>query len=99
MHLRFRLILYWTILRPAYFSGIRHNREGANAMANLIIEVTDDLARSLEGIAAAQHKSIQELAIGRWSSLVEVIPDQRAGSPAAVLGAMQAPPPPGRFGC
>jgi hypothetical protein len=61
-------------------------------MANLIIEVTDDLARSLEGIAAAQHKSIQELAIERLSSLVEGSPEHRAGSPAAVLRAMQAPP-------
>ena len=26
-------------------------------MANLIIEMPDDLARSLEGIAAAQHKT------------------------------------------
>src|ERR1035438_8338986 len=73
--------------------------EGANAMASLTIEVTDDLARSLEGIAAAQHKSIQELAIERLSSLVEGSPEHRAGSPAAVLRAMQAPPTPERFGC
>jgi hypothetical protein len=34
-------------------------------MANLIIEAPDDLTRNLEGIAAAQHKSIQQLAIER----------------------------------
>jgi len=61
-------------------------------MANLIIEVTDDLARSLEEIAAAQHKSIQDLAIERLSSLVAVGPERRAGSPAAVLRAMKDPP-------
>ena len=63
-------------------------------MAHLIIEVTDDLARSLEGIAAAQHKSIQDLAIERLSSLVEAGSEHRAGSPAAVLRAMQSPPHP-----
>ena len=61
-------------------------------MANLIIEVPDDLARSLEGIAAAQHKSIQQLAVERLSSLLEVSPEHRAGSPAAVLRAMHEPP-------
>ena len=61
-------------------------------MANLIIEVPDDLARSLEGIAAAQHKSIQQLAIERLSSLVEVGPEHRDGSPAAVLRGMHEPP-------
>lgn len=49
---------------------------------------------SLEGIAAAQRKSIQELALERLSSLVEVIPVPRAGSPAAVLRVMQEPPHP-----
>jgi hypothetical protein len=61
-------------------------------MANLNIEVPEDLARSLEGIAAAQHKSVQQLALERLRSLVEVTPELRAGSPAAVLRAMQEPP-------
>jgi hypothetical protein len=63
-------------------------------MANLNIEVPDDLVRSLEGIAAVQRKSIQQLALERLSSLVEVIPEPRPGSPAAVLRAMQEPPHP-----
>jgi hypothetical protein len=63
-------------------------------MANLNIEVPEDLVRSLEGIAAAQRKSIQQLALERLSSLVEVLPEARAGSPAAVLRAMQEPPHP-----
>jgi hypothetical protein len=63
-------------------------------MANLIIEVPDDLVRSLEGIAAAQRKSIQQLALERLTSLVEVSPEPRAGSPAAILRVMQEPPRP-----
>jgi hypothetical protein len=47
------------------------------------------LARSLESIAAAQHKSIQQLAM---RSLVEVNSEHRAGSAAAVLRAMWKPP-------
>jgi len=57
-------------------------------MANPIVGVTDDLARSLEGIAATQYRSIQELAVERLSSLVEGSPEHRAGFPAAVLRAM-----------
>jgi hypothetical protein len=63
-------------------------------MANLIIEVPEDLVRSLEGIAAAQRKSFQQLALERLSSLVEVIPEPRAGSPTAILRVMQEPPHP-----
>jgi hypothetical protein len=63
-------------------------------MANLNIEVPDHVVRSLEGIAAAQRKSIQQLALERLSSLVEVVPKARAGSPTAVLRAMQEPPHP-----
>jgi predicted transcriptional regulator len=32
-------------------------------MANLTIEMLDELVRSLEGIAAAQRKSLQQLAL------------------------------------
>jgi hypothetical protein len=63
-------------------------------MTNLIIELPDDLVLSLQGIAAAQRKSLQQLALERLSSLVDVSPAQRAGSPAAVLRAMQEPPYP-----
>ena len=61
-------------------------------MTNLIIEVPDDLARRLEGIAAAQNKSIQQLAVERLRSLVESSLEHRAGSAAAVFQAMQEPP-------
>jgi hypothetical protein len=55
-------------------------------MTNLIVEMPDDLARGLAGIAAAQRKSIQQLALEQLSSLVEVTPETRAGSPAASCG-------------
>jgi hypothetical protein len=63
-------------------------------MANLTIEMPDDLVRSLEGIAAAQRKSVQQLAIEQLSSLIGVNPEPRVGSPAAVLRVMQQPPHP-----
>lgn len=63
-------------------------------MANLIVEMPDDLARSLEEIAAAQHKTVQQLAIERLRSLVEVEPECRVGSATAVLRAMLEPPHP-----
>src|SRR5438105_3013067 len=63
-------------------------------MANLTIEVPDDLVRGLEAIAAAQRKTVQQLALERLSSLVEVSPEPRAGSPAALLRAMQELPHP-----
>ena len=63
-------------------------------MVNLIIEVPDDLVRILEGMATAQHKSTQQLALERLNSLVEAGLEPRVGSPAAVLRAMQEPPHP-----
>ena len=63
-------------------------------MGNLIIDMPDDLARSLEGIAAAQHKTVQELAVERLRSFVEGSVESRTGSPAAVLRAMREPPHP-----
>jgi hypothetical protein len=54
----------------------------------------DNLVRILEGIAAAQRKSVQQLALEQLSSLVEVSPEPRDGSPAAVLRVMREPPHP-----
>lgn len=61
-------------------------------MANLTIEMPDELVRSLESIAAAQHKSVQQLAIEKLRSLVEGSTQGHVGTPAAVLRAMQEPP-------
>ncbi len=63
-------------------------------MTNLTIEIPDDLVRSLEAIAAAQGKSVQQLALERLNSFTNVSPDIRPGSPATVLRVMQEPPHP-----
>jgi len=73
---------------------MRHNRRGLNRSSNLIIEMPDDLARSLEGIASTQHKTVRELAVERLRSLVEGSLDPQKGSPGAVLRAMREPPHP-----
>jgi hypothetical protein len=63
-------------------------------VTNLIVEMPDDLARSLEGIAASQQRTVQEIAIERLRSLVESDRGLRPGSPAALLQAMMGPPHP-----
>lgn len=63
-------------------------------MANLTIEVQDDLVRRLEGIAATQRKSVQQLALERLISLVDVITAILARSPTVVLREMREPPHP-----
>jgi len=57
-------------------------------VTNLIIEMPDDLARSLAGIAAAEHKTVQQFAVEKLRSLVENQGEPPLGSPAAVLRAM-----------
>ncbi len=61
-------------------------------MANLTIELPDDLARDLATIAAAQQKSIEQLTLDRLRSLVKPAPEPKRGSAAALLRAMQSPP-------
>ncbi len=56
-------------------------------MANLVIELKDDLARALEGVAAVRHKTTHQLVIEELTSLVEVGRDSSSGSPAGVLRA------------
>jgi len=63
-------------------------------MASLTIEVPDDVVRSLEGIAATQHRSVQQLALERLISLLDVVTAAGAGSPAVVLRVMREPPHP-----
>jgi predicted transcriptional regulator len=61
-------------------------------MANLTIEMPDDLARRLEEVAATQQKTVQEIALERLRSLVETILKSRAGSAASLLRTMNSPP-------
>ena len=59
---------------------------------NLTLEVPDELARSLEGLAATQHMSIQQLALDRLRSLVPANTELQPGSAAALLRVMREPP-------
>lgn len=58
-------------------------------MTSLTIEMPDELARDLEGIAAAQRKSVAQLALERLRSFISEL---HAGSPESVLRAMHEPP-------
>ncbi|HLY20401.1 MAG TPA: hypothetical protein VKR61_24410 [Bryobacteraceae bacterium] len=55
----------------------------------MTIQIPDDLARGLEGIAAAQQKSVEQLALDGLRSLVG-----GAGSPGAILRALRKLPHP-----
>jgi hypothetical protein len=57
----------------------------------MTIQIPDDLARDLEGIAAAQRKSIEELAVERLRDLME-----RPTSAETLLRAIRALPHPSR---
>ena len=55
----------------------------------MTIQIPDDLARGLEGIAAAQMKSVEQLAVERLRSLLD-----RPPSPQFLLQALKALPHP-----
>jgi hypothetical protein len=50
-------------------------------MTQLIIQIPDDLARGLEGIAAAQRKSVEQMALDRLWSLKAAIPGESVFRP------------------
>jgi hypothetical protein len=53
------------------------------------IEIPDDLASDLAGIAAARNMSVEQLAVARLRGLLA-----RSSSPAALLAALRALPHP-----
>jgi hypothetical protein len=63
--------------------------ESRNPMTNLTIQIPDDLARGLEGIASAQNKSVEQVALERLRSLFD-----RTSSSEAVLRAVRELPHP-----
>ena len=73
-------------------SGLRENERVEGGTTNLTIEVPDELARSLEGIAASQRVTVEQLALEGLSSLVETRPAMRTGTAASVLRAMRELP-------
>ncbi|MCX6622220.1 MAG: hypothetical protein NTY38_14355 [Acidobacteria bacterium] len=63
--------------------------QSKSKMTNLTIQLPDDLARGLEGIAAAQKKSVEQVALERLGSFLET-----ESSPQAVLRAVRNLPHP-----
>ena len=59
---------------------------------NLTLEMPDELARRLEGIASTQHMSIQQFALERLRALVPANTEPRPGSAAAILRVMHESP-------
>ena len=55
----------------------------------MTIQIPDDLARGLEEVAAAQKRSVEEVALERLRSLLD-----KATSPQAVLRALREVPHP-----
>jgi hypothetical protein len=64
-------------------------RERLETMWVMTIQIPDDLARSLAGIAASQQKSVEQLAVERLRSLLD-----RQASPQSLLRRIQALPHP-----
>ncbi len=56
-------------------------------MTQLKLEIPDDLAHRLKGIASAQHKSVEQVAVEGLRSLIHP-----PGSPAAILQVAASPP-------
>jgi predicted transcriptional regulator len=69
--------------------------QGARGLERMVsrytmtIRIRDDLARGLEGIAAAQQKNVEQVALDSLRALFD-----RASSPEAVLGAARELPHP-----
>lgn len=61
-------------------------------MANLSIELPEDLARSLSAMAAQRHISLQQLAIDRLRLFAEAEAGARMGSCSALLNAAEKTP-------
>ena len=77
---------------PAPFDSPTQDASGAERMIwgnQMTIQIPDDLARGLEGLAAAQRKSVEQLALERLRSLLDA-----ASSPEAVLRAVRELPHP-----
>jgi hypothetical protein len=72
---------------------MRHNRGWEEtADVNLTLEMPDELARRLEGIAATQHMSIQQFALERLRAILPANSEPRPGSAAAILRVMHESP-------
>lgn len=61
-------------------------------ISQLTLELPAKLAQRLEGLAAEQKKSVEEVALERLASSLEATSEHPAGTAAAILQAMSEPP-------
>ncbi len=61
-------------------------------MTSVTIHIPDDMARSLQGIAASRHQTLEELALEGLTSLTQPKLKHPRGSAAALLQVMRDPP-------
>ena len=71
--------------------GPQHGLLCTERMGSMTISIPDDLARGLEGMAAAQKKSIEQVAVESLRALFD-----RPTSPAALLAMIHTLPHPSR---
>jgi hypothetical protein len=67
-------------------------RKEKAAMSQLMLEIPEALAQRLAWLAAEQKKSVEQVALERLSSLLEIPKENLSGSPAALRQAMHEPP-------
>jgi len=75
-----------------FWDGLMQNAPSVERIASrntMTIHIPDDLARGLEGIAAAQQKSVEQVALDSLRSLFD-----RASSPEVFLRTFRALPHP-----
>jgi len=61
-------------------------------MVNLTLEIPDEMARTLEGIATGEHKTVKEVAMEGLRLLIDSAESAGPGSPAAVRKALLSLP-------
>jgi hypothetical protein len=61
-------------------------------MSQLMLEIPEALAQRLAWLAVEQKKSVEQVALERLSSLLEVPKESLSGSPAVLRQAMHEPP-------
>ena len=61
-------------------------------MQQLTIEIPETLAQRLDWLAAAQEKSVQQIALERLALLLEAAPAQPSGPPATIRQARRESP-------
>lgn len=61
-------------------------------MTSVTIHIPDDMARSLQGIAASRHQTLEELAVDGVGSLVEKMVVPEHSSAAAILRGLRELP-------